>query len=566
MPAYIVKSTGTRTTGESTITGNDLVDFADSNCYALIKTCLAQSNANGNVITLDDEAHVVTTIPAGADWKYSQTMSSRSGNPELCSVTTANTTGHLFDMALGGAPGGDWVFNNIQLTRSTTQTDASSLLYTAGTILQDISFNGCILGDFTLDNAIAGSQLNGCILSTLSHTRTVAFDECTFRNISASWTNAGYGALLRISGNADCTMTNCSWDNIQRNITLNDVTGAVYIDNTGSTTTITDSSFTDITMSGNDTAMSMKPFINSSAVNAQNLSGLTLTRVVKQQAQYTSGIFSFIKGAFDIRDITAIDCSNLGTSIDYIGDGGVFYQDGVSAVGKFRNINAYGCKARSGVAIFSSNGANLECENITADNCQADIGIIYSGYDGDAVINGALITNTTPFTPTQSRHGLGIFARINPAAATDKTVEINNVTLLNNVNDATYVDGIEIINDHATAVMTNVINNVICRNGGETGLEIRSNGTGTITTTMNNCNVEGGATSTSGTINNNLTSVDPLLDANGVPTANSPMVGAGSRWWTGANPVGANGEPFSDFDTDIGAIQSTHGKFHPVNL
>ena len=43
-------------------------------------------------------------------------------------------------------------------------------------------------------------------------------------------------------------------------------------------------------------------------------------------------------------------------------------------------------------------------------------------------------------------------------------------------------------------------------------------------------------------------------------------IGIGTKWWTGVNPVGYNGEPFSDFDTDPGAIQSTHGPFHPVNL
>lgn len=43
-------------------------------------------------------------------------------------------------------------------------------------------------------------------------------------------------------------------------------------------------------------------------------------------------------------------------------------------------------------------------------------------------------------------------------------------------------------------------------------------------------------------------------------------LGTGVRWWTGAEPVGLDGEPFSDFDTDPGVCQSTHGAFHPVNL
>ncbi|MBT8449513.1 MAG: hypothetical protein KJO69_07480, partial [Gammaproteobacteria bacterium] len=64
---------------------------------------------------------------------------------------------------------------------------------------------------------------------------------------------------------------------------------------------------------------------------------------------------------------------------------------------------------------------------------------------------------------------------------------------------------------------------------------------------------------------NNI-AADPLLDSNYKVTKNSPCVGAGVKWWTGANPQGLDGEPFSDIDTDIGANQSTYSPFHPVNL
>ncbi len=47
---------------------------------------------------------------------------------------------------------------------------------------------------------------------------------------------------------------------------------------------------------------------------------------------------------------------------------------------------------------------------------------------------------------------------------------------------------------------------------------------------------------------------------------NSSAVGVGGKWWTGTNPSGLNGEPFSEFDTDCGSSQSTHGPFHPLNL
>lgn len=47
--------------------------------------------------------------------------------------------------------------------------------------------------------------------------------------------------------------------------------------------------------------------------------------------------------------------------------------------------------------------------------------------------------------------------------------------------------------------------------------------------------------------------------------SSSEHIGIGTKWWTGANPVGINGEPFSDIDTDITASQSTYGPFHPGN-
>ena len=51
-----------------------------------------------------------------------------------------------------------------------------------------------------------------------------------------------------------------------------------------------------------------------------------------------------------------------------------------------------------------------------------------------------------------------------------------------------------------------------------------------------------------------------------VLAADSGLLGQGTKWWTGANPTGLNGEPYGDFDTDPSANQSKHNPFHPVNL
>ena len=51
-----------------------------------------------------------------------------------------------------------------------------------------------------------------------------------------------------------------------------------------------------------------------------------------------------------------------------------------------------------------------------------------------------------------------------------------------------------------------------------------------------------------------------------VPGPDSPLLGVGSKWWTGARPTSSSGEPYPDFDIDAGGVQSTHGPFHPSNL
>jgi hypothetical protein len=60
------------------------------------------------------------------------------------------------------------------------------------------------------------------------------------------------------------------------------------------------------------------------------------------------------------------------------------------------------------------------------------------------------------------------------------------------------------------------------------------------------------------------TAIDPDINDDGTNKRNSPTVGIGVRWWTGANPE-TRDEPLSDIDTDIG-FQSAFSPFHPKKL
>lgn len=66
------------------------------------------------------------------------------------------------------------------------------------------------------------------------------------------------------------------------------------------------------------------------------------------------------------------------------------------------------------------------------------------------------------------------------------------------------------------------------------------------------------------------TNADPLFtdesNDNYELSASSPCLGVALKWWSGANPISASGEPYPDFDIDAGGLQSAHGPFHPSNL
>jgi hypothetical protein len=97
-------------------------------------------------------------------------------------------------------------------------------------------------------------------------------------------------------------------------------------------------------------------------------------------------------------------------------------------------------------------------------------------------------------------------------------------------------------------------------------------GGGTATQTTINCNYDAcdaKYTVAPDTITNETTVDSGFTDAANSDftlTSSSALVGAGYKWWTGVNPIGADGEPFSDFDTDLGAYQSLHSDYHPSNL
>ncbi len=70
------------------------------------------------------------------------------------------------------------------------------------------------------------------------------------------------------------------------------------------------------------------------------------------------------------------------------------------------------------------------------------------------------------------------------------------------------------------------------------------------------------------TFNIDLSDLDSITNGDliNIVCNQSSLIGQAAKWWTGSNPQGSNGEPYSDIDTDFGTSQSTLGPFHPKNL
>lgn len=192
-----------------------------------------------------------------------------------------------------------------------------------------------------------------------------------------------------------------------------------------------------------------------------------------------------------------------------------------------------------------SDGIIVRCNTITGATSKATAsGInVYSG------------TNTQVYGNVCKNNNIGI--KIALAGSTGTTV--NNNTLRDNINWGGQCD--------SSAPSSIWKNNVF--SGSTTGLG--SNSIGTLPTesynTYYNNTTDLSDLGTPQTIDSTSTAaiIDPL-DSSDVPVNKGDAFANGIKWWTGPNPESYSGEPFSDFDTDIGAIQSTYSPFHPVNL
>lgn len=546
-----VKSTGTKTTGASTPG-----DWSDENCYANVSDTVGGWADDVTILlddndTIEEATHVKTADFTGVT---SLTISARS----ISSTWAADATIELINANPGGA-GTTIELNNLIITRTVpvTSGNARGLFYVEGTNCTAFTFNDCIFGDFAVD-AWDPSSKYGVIYSSLSTvSRTTTFNRCTYQNITTE--NPWHSSLVRCGGtNQAFDFNNCVWSGILMELNEDSSVGWGLFGENNAVISLVDCAVTDCIITADATTTMCRPFYYSGVNTVTfNVDGITFTDCVVGASGATvegNGWGMHIKGPYSVERLRSVGCTYHNSVAR---DGGQLYFDTATAVGLCNDVSAENCVSRSGVALFSSNGAGQTYSNIRAKNCTSVAGPVYSGGYGSPIFEGVLIDSC------DITNDGALFVR-NNTEVQNKTAVIGNCTVVN-CTTAGSCAGIKIENATAGFTMTATISNCISRNTNTNDIE--EDGDSTVTT--NSCNV---ANASSVTTDNDLTTDDPLFvapdDGNFELQSTSPLLVLGTKWWSegAARPGGADGEPFPDWDISVGGFQYKNTDFHPNSL
>ena len=281
----------------------------------------------------------------------------------------------------------------------------------------------------------------------------------------------------------------------------------------------------------------------------------------------TRAVLVHCLNTFDLNRIVASDCTNVwGDSVD--GTTGVsFLAQNSTAVGTVKRIEATRCKARTGVAGYSSNGGDLTIDQVIAKDNEVGVGVIYGGGDGDFTINSAFITGTRVYSDNfigseaaETTDGLDVFSMINPSTGgRAKATLIRQLTVLDS--DPSVRSSVRMANTNTTYTHTATLTNcLIAGNNPTRELHLDEGASATLTVTLQQVAVKQGKL-LNDISSGSFTNTNPFTDTYTIPAdgnvAGLDLADGGAAWWTstGRRSVDARGEALPDVGVSIGAYQ-----------
>jgi len=577
MPNYNVQIDGTRTSGESTDTGNDILDWAADNCYdnlMLLEPIVAANDAD---INFDDGINTMDDDISGLFWEGDIVLVSRNGDKDACSLITSEPE----RMFVGNTPNaGTLTVNNMFLGRDHDVAEgvfsANYSLIQVGGGQTNVDFNGCGFGGFDCD--VIANLGTGLLLANESTAGClITYTDCDIGNMALS--GAGWKALI-MNKVGTVTLDTCHFHDMIKTHDVDDPCGWVWnVQASNGIMVVNDCIVTDVTTTNIATnpLHGNRPFFYN-ATFAGLLAIANLTASGMRWSGGASGVFlASSTSPYTVDRITANDCTSIPTgAVNAVG--GVFLSSGSSASGPARHIKVTNSRANFGLAFYGTNGGEGVLEDIVCTDSMVKQGAVYSGGDGDIQVTGylaAILTSIDDGTVDES-DGLAFYSHIHPVnGSRNKTTILRNITIAGCVNSIAGSDGIVgmvLKNRHDTYTHTVTMENIICRNDAGAGKEIEyiELVAGKLTVNLDTVNTSGDINDINANINisnyieDTGTTFDNTVDYS--LHSSSDLNGIGVKGWTGRNPTSAGGEPISNIDIDCGGVMSTNGAFHPVNL
>lgn len=510
------------------------------------------------------------------------TIKPKDGNADFCILSGSNATKlDLGFITVTSAQG--FIIEDVTLTKSVTTTtiNISNILIDEET--NSVGFTRCKFKDYnTLISSANNAGISNLIYATppdiITH-RAVTFTDCSFNDIDLSYYTGG--ALMHFNATGGDTMTVTFNGTNTFNgmaLTCNDAAGGqggAIKTSVGATLTINGVfNVTDFTGTMVGEAGGNNAFIKADGpMNGDGV--LTGTRLDVSGGIATS-CFVHCTNTHDINEIHSIDCQTVPVGPAAVGTCAcTFLAQSSAAIGTVRKINALRPRSKFGAAAYCSGGGTTVFGSVVCKDARLLHGAVYGGGDGDLIVHSLLITGTRQdagllndgVSGLSDFLGTDIYSHVNATTGVrNKTSIFNQMTILDSDPDAEW--SVDVRTTSATYDHTVQFNSAVFNSNNAIELHTQQGAGVSLTVTMTDCAIPiAEIDNVSGTIiQNNQITTDPQPNADGSLPEDSVLVGAGAKWWTGTNPVGADGEPFGDFGTDIGAVQSTHNPFHPTKL
>lgn len=599
MAVYYISATNPIGTLTGSTASTPATGWTAGNCHPALTQVIINAMTTGDEIIYNDGVHphaaamnvgnalsataLFTIKSRNADASLTTIMSSITGNSPMFAVNPAAASGELHEVT----------FEDVTFSHSGVADAAGGCIMSCVNDAGSQTFTRCHFKDITHTKATTGT--NGMLIqpTTATNPRTLTFTECVFENIITSAIERPMIMSLTTAVN-NAVFTNCQITNCSHTYTTGSKVGGgegfIYHNIGTATLTIDGMTISNCSHNGDDAVNVRGLIISTVTGGASDIKNVTASYITETgTATGSQGCLFTFQNTNDNNSLENCHISHSTNHFNGNSTGCLVTSVGSpSAIGDPTIVRMKNCSAHNNSGFYGSVADGTAGGKIIATGCTgynnsgwkagagnggASIDGIdfYSGGSGGMELYGCstygalgfstsssasvFVMNNTSTSPNQAKAVAFqncTFGAVNPATPATSPV----VTFLNN-NPS---------NDTLTVTMTNCI----VRGGTDLDIELSSNAGDTLDVTMSGCYYETAPVTTDhddGTLTNpDGSTADPLLSDTNELGVSSPCVGAGKKFWTGPNPQGANGEPFSDWDTDIGANQSTHSPFHPKNL